>query len=144
MRGQISLDLLFAVMLVSLTVIGLVGWGMNQAGETTTMGKAAQLKVLAVDVRDSVAKVYASGPGFTVIKELPFQLKTGEWVNITLYKNQTLLVRAELGGKEYRVVERLQVPVGVTSSVLLLPGNETFQITAVRLNTGGVGVVVET
>ena len=144
MRGQISLDLLFAVMLVSLTVIGLVGWGMNQAGETTTMGKAAQLKVLAVDVRDSVAKVYASGPGFTVIKELPFQLKTGEWVNITLYENQTLLVRAELGGKEYRVVERLQVPVGVTSSVLLLPGNETFQITAVRLNTGGVGVVVET
>ncbi|WP_457741968.1 hypothetical protein [Thermococcus sp.] len=144
MRGQISLDLLFAVMLVSLTVIGLVGWGMNQAGETTTIGKAAQLKVLAVDVRDSVAKVYASGPGFTVIKELPFQLGTGEWVNITLYKNQTLLVRAELGGKEYRVVERLQVPVGVTSSVLLLPGNETFQITSVRLSTGGVGVVVET
>ncbi|WP_297470078.1 hypothetical protein [Thermococcus sp.] len=141
-RGQVSIDLMFAVVLILITALGVISWGNNQKAETATFGNAAYVKVFAVDIRDSVAKVYAHGPGFEVVKEPPFPMSEGDWVNVSLNTNGTLVVVANLGGLEYRVVQRLQVPVAVPSHVLLTPENRTLVIKAVRLESGGVGVVL--
>lgn len=142
-RGQISLDLLFALVLVSLTVLGLIVSGASQTEEMKTLGRGMELKVFVVDIRDSVAKVYASGPGITLQKKPPFQLYPGDWINITLTTNQTVIVNAQLNGKHYLVIQRLQVPVFSQSSVLLTPGNDTFEITSMTSPDGGISVVLQ-
>jgi len=141
-RGQISIDFLFAVVLVSLTLLGLIVSGVSQAKEVSLLGKGAQLKVFAVDVRDSVSQVYASGPGIVVVKAPPFPLTGDDWINVTLNTNQTLVITAQLDGKHYLVIQRLQVPIKIQSSVLLTPNNDTFRIVSSKLVDGGILIAV--
>jgi outer membrane murein-binding lipoprotein Lpp len=135
-RGQISIDLLFAVTIISITMMGVMSVALNEKVETQTFGTSAQLRVLAIDVRDTMARVYAAGPGMSVVKRPPIALGTGDWINITAYQNGSLVIRALIGGKQYLVIQKLQVPPGTTSSVLLTPTNETFRIEAVKVGDG--------
>jgi len=131
-KGQISIDLLFAVTIISITVMGIMSVALNEKVESETFGTAAQLRLLSIDVRDTMARVYVAGPGMVAVKTSPLKLNDGEWINITAYQNGSLVVRAFIGGREYTVVQRLQVSPGVTSSVMLTKGNETFRIEAVK------------
>ena len=132
-RGQLSIDLLFAVTIISITMMGVMSVALNEKVETQTFGTATQLRLLSIDVRDTMARVYAAGPGMSVVKDSPVKLNHGDWINITAYQNGSLVVRALIDGRQYTVVQRLQVPIGVGSSVLLTPGDETFTIEAVKV-----------
>ena len=141
-RGQLSIDLLFAVTIISITMMGVMSVALNEKVEIQTFGTAAQLRLLSIDISNTMARVYAAGPGMSVVKTSPFGLKTGDWINITAYRNGTLVVRALIDGRQYTVVQRLQLSPGAESSVLLAPGNETFTIEAVEVG-GSVEVVLK-
>ncbi|NJE54614.1 hypothetical protein [Thermococcus sp. 21S9] len=142
MRGQISLDLLFAVAIISITMLSVMNVALSEKTETEVLGTSAQLKAFAIDLRGTVARLYSS-PGMTVVKEAPVELGPGDWINVTLTADGYLRVRAQIGGREYVVVEKLQVPPGTTSSVLLTQSAPVFKVSS-RRSPDGVEVVVET
>ena len=130
-RGQITFDFLIAIMLITVTVAGVVSVASGETRNARTFDTAVKLKVLAVDVRDTVTQVYAAGDGFTVKKEIPFELKAGDSVTITLNSTSgTVEITALIGGKTFRVGQRLPVPISSTSSITLGPGEREFNVTA--------------
>jgi hypothetical protein len=137
-RGQISLDFLFAVTLIALTMVNLVYIANSERSHAETFDTATKLKIFSVDVRDSLTKVYAAGNGFTLRKEAPFTLQGGDYINITLSPVDNLInVTAVVGGETYRVVQKSPVPILRESSVKLTPENPEFYITAQYNETEG-------
>ncbi len=135
-KAQITFDFLIAIMLVTVTVAGIVSIASGETANARTFDSAAKLKILAVDLRDTVTQVYAAGDGFTVRKELPFELKAGDSVTITLNSTTNRVeIAATLGGKTFKVAQRLQVPLYATSSITLGQGERDFNVTA--QNVGG-------
>ena len=135
-KAQITFDFLIAIMLVTVTVAGIVSIASGETANARTFDSAAKLKILAVDLRDTVTQVYAAGDGFTVRKELPFELKAGDSVTITLNSTTNRVeIAATLGGKTFKVAQRLQVPLYATSSITLGQGERAFNVTA--QNVGG-------
>jgi len=129
--AQITFDFLIAIMLITVTVAGIVSVASGETANARTFDSAAKLKILAVDLRDTVAQVYAAGDGFTVRKELPFELKTGDSITITLNSTTNRVeITATLGSKTFKVAQRLQVPLYTTSSITLGPGQRAFNVTA--------------
>jgi len=129
MRGQISLDAIFAVTLVTLTILSLVSLSTHAVGGAEPLNRAAQLKVFAISLRDTVVQVYSTTGNFSVRKELPFRLSQGEWVNVTLNATTgTLWVVARIKGEEYITMEKIPVFVESTTSVILAPENETLWV----------------
>jgi len=130
--GQITFDFMIAFMLISVTVAGAVSLANGELSTATTLDKTARLKAFAVDVRDTVTKVYSIGGGFTVVKDCPIELGKGDSISITLNSSSnSVTVEAVLSGKRYLVVQRLQVPVYTTTSVTLDGERSSFNITAV-------------
>jgi len=142
MRGQVSIDLLFAVTIISITMLSVMNVALSEKTETEVVGTSAQLKAFAIDLRGTVARLYAS-PGMTVVKAAPIELRPGEWINVTLRSSGRLIVKAHVGGRDYVTVQKLQVSPGANSSVLLTPSKEEFEITSRRL-PNGVEVTVTT
>ncbi len=131
MRGQITLDFLFAITVIMLTVAGLVNFGMNMRLQSETIGTQTNVRILAISVRDDAARVYAAGPGFTMKVQLPFKLTGKDRVKVTLNStSDTVEVSALLGGTAYRTSLRLQVPLERTTSVTLTPERTMFNVTA--------------
>jgi len=137
-RGQISLDFLFAVTLISILTLNLVYIGTTQKTQAETFDLTTKAKVFIVDVRDSVAKVYAMGSGFEVEKTSPFRLKTGDYVVVMLDNTtNSIVVSGEVGGKEFYVEGRSAVPIYTSSKVVLTPDHTSFWIKAVYNETEG-------
>ncbi|NPA48189.1 MAG: hypothetical protein GXO14_06060 [Thermococci archaeon] len=142
MRGQVTVDFMFAITIIALTVAGLVSFGHNMAIQTNTLRSQTDLRILTISVRDDVAKVYAAGPGFTMKVQLPFRLQSGDQVNVTLNKTtDSVAVSALLGGSLYRTSLRLQVPLAKTTKVTLTPARTSFNVTA-RMEGGVTSVEV--
>ncbi|WP_297464325.1 hypothetical protein [Thermococcus sp.] len=138
-RGQISIDLLFAVTLVMLTVVSLINLSAQEMEGARVIDRTAQLKVFAVELRDSVVKVYSSGGGFAVRKEVPLKLHPGENVRVTLDNStNALVVTAWIGGKSYRVAQRLPVPLSKKTSVKLTATDPSLWIIASYNETTGM------
>ncbi|ASJ03309.1 hypothetical protein A3L09_08590 [Thermococcus profundus] len=130
-RGQITFDFMIAFVLILITVTGIISVASGERANAETFDTAAKLKVFAVDLRDTVAKVYSIGPGYTVVKRVPLKLESGESINVTLNSTSGRVeVVAAVGGKTLRVYQRLPVPIHSTSSVTLGPGDSTFNVTA--------------
>ncbi|MDI3475312.1 MAG: hypothetical protein PWQ79_621 [Thermococcaceae archaeon] len=137
-RAQVSIDFLFAVVLVMLTVLNLVYIATGERAQAEEFDLLAKLKVFTVDVRDTTVKVYSVGDGFRVRKELPIELKPGEWVVVALNsKTDKVVVTAKIGGKSYKTEQKLSVPIYEDSSVNLTSGNSVFWIEAEYDKTGG-------
>lgn len=133
-RAQITFDFLIAIMLITVTVAGVVSVASGEMRNARTFDTAVKLKILAVDVRDTVTQVYAAGDGFTVKKEIPFELKTGDSLTITLNSTSDMVeITALIGGKRFRVGQKLQIPLYSTSSITLGPGEREFNVTARRI-----------
>ena len=130
-RGQISVDFLFAVTLVMLTVLNLVYVATNETTQAENFDTLSKLRVFSIDVRDSVAKVYSVGSGFKIKKEAPLKLEPGDWVRVKL-DNATnkVVITAHIGEKDYYTAQKLPVPIGEDSEVLLTQTHESFWITA--------------
>lgn len=130
-RGQISIDFLFAVTLVMITMLNVVYIATSEKGSAETLDTAARLKVFAVDIRDTVAKVYATGEGFKVRKESPIPLKGADSINITLSeKTNTIIVIGNIGGRKYTTVQRSPVPIHQYESILITPDKSEIWIKA--------------
>ncbi|WP_240911977.1 MULTISPECIES: hypothetical protein [unclassified Thermococcus] len=130
-RGQISLDFLFAVTLITLTMVNLVYIASSETTHAETFDAVAKLKAFSIDVRDSVVKVYAVGDGFSVKKELPMDLDSGDKVTITLVpSNDTIMISATIAGRKYLVIQNSPVPIYRESSVTLTEADREFQIAA--------------
>ncbi len=139
MRGQISLDFLFAVTLMALLTLNLVYIGTSQRTGAEAFDVTTKLKVFSIDVRDSVTKVYSIGSGFEVKKEIPFELKNGDYVIVRLNNaTDSVQIAAQIGGKEYYVEQKLQVPLYKESVILLQAGSGTsFWIRGIYNETEG-------
>ncbi|WP_456367037.1 hypothetical protein [Thermococcus sp.] len=130
--GQITFDFMIAFMLISVTVAGAVSLTNGELSTANTIDKTARLKAFAVDIRDTVTKVYSIGGGFTVVKNCPIELGKGDSISVTLNSSSNAVtVEAVLSGKRYLVVQRLQVPVYTTTSVTLDEKRSSFNVTAV-------------
>ncbi|WP_297489511.1 hypothetical protein [Thermococcus sp.] len=130
--GQITFDFMIAFMLISVTVAGAVSLANGELSTANTIDKTARLKAFAVDLRDTVTKVYSIGGGFTVVKDCPIELGKGDSISITLNSSSnSVTVEAVLSGRRYLVVQRLQVPVYTTTSVTLDEKRSSFNVTAV-------------
>ncbi|NJF25538.1 hypothetical protein [Thermococcus sp. Bubb.Bath] len=137
-RGQITFDFLIALMLISVTVVGMISIASGEKANAETFDTAAKLKVFSVDMRDTVTKVYSIGEGFTVVKSLPMNLQKGESVTVTLNSTSNrVIIVANLNDGTFKVEQNLPVPVYSTTSVKLTPGKETFNVTAAYNETEG-------
>ncbi|AIU69573.1 hypothetical protein TEU_04025 [Thermococcus eurythermalis] len=135
MRGQISLDLLFAVTIISITMLSVMNVALSEKAEAEVVGASTQLKAFALDLRGTVARLYAA-PGMTVMKTAPLELQPGDLINVTLKSDGRLIVKAHIDGRDYVVIQELQVFPGVDSSVVLTPSREEFKIKSRRLPDG--------
>ena len=137
-RGQISIDLLFAVTLVSLTMLSLVSIATQETVASSTLDATAKLKVFSIDLRDTIVKAYSLGTGFSVQKRLPFILGSDDEVRIILNStNGNLVIYATLDGRSYNTTQRIAVPITRDSSITLYPNDTTFWISIVYNKTEG-------
>ena len=138
-KAQLSLDLLFAVVLISITVLSLLSLSFQEAQGARTLDTMAKLKVFTVDLRDTVTKVYSVGPGYSVRKELPLNLKPGDavWVTLNATSN-TVEVEALVSGNRYFTSQKLPVRLVSTTSLELTPGSTTFWVVATYNETVGM------
>ncbi len=133
-RGQLSLDLMFAVTLIMLTLVGAVSVANHEVKSARTIDSASKLKVFAIDVRDTVIKAYSSGPGFIVRKSYPFPLEGNDEVQVVLNATDNRLkVSARLSGDTYVVYQDLPIRLVATSTVTLNSTVRTFKV-VVRYN----------
>jgi len=138
MRAQISLDAIFAFTLITLTVLSLVNLSAQEVGGVKSLDTAAQLKVFAISLRDAVVQVYSTEGNVSLRKELPFNLSSGEWVNVTLNSTGTLWVVARIRGKTYVTMERVPVFIGSSTEVSLGPGSDVLWVVGRYNDTTGV------
>lgn len=137
-KAQLSLDLLFAVTLMTLTVVSLISLAAHEVEGTRTLDASTRLKVFAIDLRDTVTKVYSAGDGFAVKKTAPFELKSGEYIRVTLNKSsKELKVEALIDGTRYVTVQRIPVPLSSNSTVTLTPSKEELWIVCEYNETAG-------
>lgn len=143
-KAQLSLDLLFAVTLMTLTVVSLISLATHEVEGARAFDASTRLKVFTIDLRDTVTKVYAAGDGFAVRKTIPFELKSGEYVKVILNATSNeLKVEAEINGGKYTTVQRIPVPLISNSTVTLTPSNNELWIVCQYNETaGGIDVKV--
>ncbi len=143
-RGQLSLDLLFAVTLISITMLNVIYTANEQIAYTQTLDTTAKLKIFSISLRDTIVKVYAVGDGYSVKKKLPFSLNPGDSVRIVLNStSNTLQINATLDNVAYYIVQNITIPVYVTSNITLtytatefwIYANRTGEVTYVTLKT---------
>ncbi len=138
-RAQLSIDLLFAVTLISLTVLSLVSMSTHEAQGARTLDTMAKLKVFTVDLRDTVTKVYSVGQGFSVRKDSPLILGAGDAINVTLNaSSDSVEVSALIGGKRYFTAQKLPVPLVSNSTVELNSTVESLWVVATYNETAGM------
>ncbi|WP_297516369.1 hypothetical protein [Thermococcus sp.] len=142
--GQVSLDLMFAVTLVALTIVSLISLATHEVEEVKAFDASTKLKVFTIDLRDTVTKVYASGDGFAVRKTSPFALKSGEYVRVILNATSNeLKVEAEINGETYTTAQKVPVPIVSSSAVTLTQSNDELWIVCKYNETvGGLDVRV--
>lgn len=138
-RGQISMDLLFAVALMSITVLGLIGLSSQQVHGAGVLDATAKLKVYSINLRDTVVKAYSMGGGIAVREDFPFTLSPGDSVNVTLNaSSRELVVTAFISGEKYRTVQSLPIPLASDSKVELNSNSPTLWIVTRYNETAGM------
>ncbi len=132
-RGQLSLDLLFAVTLIAITMLNVIYTANEQIAYTQTLDTTARLKIFSISLRDSIVKAYAMGNGYSVRKTLPFSLNAGDSMTIVLNSTANILqVNATIDGVSYYIVQNITVPLHVTSNITLTSATTEFWIYANR------------
>lgn len=130
MRGQVSLDLLFAFVLVTLTVLNLIYLSNSEIAHAESFDVMAKVRVFSAEIVDHTAKVYAVGEGYSLKEETP-QIKNASF-NITFNGVENkIIVNVTVNGKSYWIVKNSTVPVA-NASISVYSG-ESFWIKTVRI-----------
>ncbi|AAL81634.1 hypothetical protein PFDSM3638_07600 [Pyrococcus furiosus DSM 3638] len=140
MKAQLSIDFIFAMTLLLIFSLGLMSFAFEEKEEVETLNHAAKVRVFAISLRDMINKVYAMGPGFAVVKDIPFTLGSKDNVTITVSTERKVTVVAYIEGKKYTVTETLQVPIFENTSVII--ENETTKKIVIKYEDGR-GVILE-
>jgi len=136
MRGQLSLDLLFAFVLVTLTMLNLIYLANNEMAHAESFDVMAKVRVFSAEIVDHTAKVYAVGEGYSLKEETP-QIKDARFdiTFVNKIENKTrenkIIVNVTVNGKSYWIVKNSTVPVA-NASISVYSG-ESFWITTVRI-----------
>ena len=129
-RGQLSLDVLFAILLVVLTITNIVYLSTSEVAHAQTLDSMAKVRTFSITVRDHASKVYAVGEGFRKKITLPFTIESGDSVKVTFNSTGNLIViNASIGGGGYSIVQNSTVPL-LDSSVTLSSSKQDFWIVA--------------
>ncbi|MBP1911751.1 hypothetical protein [Thermococcus stetteri] len=137
-KGQLSIDFMFAVVLVMITVLDLVYIASGEQARAEDFDVAAKVKAFTIDVRDTVVKVYSMGDGYKVRKEVPLNLGPGDSVSVVLDSaDNKIKILARVGEKSYYSEQRVPVPVYESSSVTLNSVSRDFWIVAEYNKTEG-------
>lgn len=130
MRAQVSLDLLFAFVLVTLTMLNLIYLSNSEIAHAESFDVMAKVRVFSAEIVDHTAKVYAVGEGYS-LKEEPPQIEGAEF-NITFDGAENkIIVNVTVRGKSYWVVKNSTVPIANAS--IVVESNDTFWIKTVKV-----------
>lgn len=141
-KAQISLDLLFAILLILLTMVNLTYLATSETAHSRMFGTISEVKTFSISLRDHITKVYAVGEGFKKKEVLPFNLDTGESVKIRLdNSSNSIIINATIDGKSYTITQKSDVPVK-DSSVTLTSSKREFWIST-EISGGALYVKVE-
>ncbi|NJE05779.1 hypothetical protein E3E36_06400 [Thermococcus sp. M36] len=138
-RGQITIDLLFAITLVTITMLSLVSFAVSERASATVLDTGAKLKVFSVELRDAVVKAYSGGGGFRLKKVSPIPLSAGDNITVSFDGNRNrIVIDASIGGRKYRVVQNSMIPFHENSTVVLTQNNTEFWVAVVYNQTEGL------
>lgn len=130
MRGQLSLDLLFAFVLVTLTILNLIYLANNEMAHAESFDVMAKVRVFSAEIVDHTAKVYAVGEGYRLKEEAP-QI-SGATFRISFNgATNKIIVNVTVDGKSYWIVKNSTVPM--TNASIVVNSGESFWITTVRI-----------
>ena len=130
MRGQLSLDLLFAFVLVTLTMLNLIYLANNEMAHAESFDVMAKVRVFSAEIVDHTAKVYAVGEGYSLKEEAP-QISGGSFGIVFNGTTNKIIVNATVDGKSYWIVKNSTVPI--TNASIVVDSGESFWITTVRI-----------
>lgn len=130
MRGQLSLDLLFAFVLVTLTMLNLIYLANNEMAHAESFDVMAKVRVFSAEIVDHTAKVYAVGEGYSLKEEAP-QISGGSFRIVFNGTTNKIIVNATVDGKSYWIVKNSTVPIA-NASISVTSGG-SFWIKTVKI-----------
>jgi len=130
MRGQLSLDLLFAFVLVTLTVLNLIQLSNSEIAHAESFDVMAKVRVFSAEIVDHAAKIYAVGEGYSLKEEAP-QIKDAIFTITFNGTTNKITVNANVSGKSYWIVRNSTVPIANAS--ISVESGGSFWIKTVRI-----------
>ena len=130
MRGQVSLDLLFAFVLVTLTVLNLIQLSNSEIAHAESFDVMAKVRVFSAEIADHVAKVYAVGEGYSLKEEAP-HIKDATFTIRFNGTTNKITVNASVNGKSYWIVRNSTVPIANAS--IRVESGGSFWIKTVKI-----------
>jgi len=134
-RGQLSLDLLFAVLLIMVTITNVTYLATSEIGHAESFDTFTKVKLFSSTLVDHTAKVYAIGEGYR-IREVAPDLNGGTIRVILDGATNRIIVNATVNGKSFWIVRNSTVPLH--TSTVNLNGGEEFWIVAYYNSTEGM------
>ncbi len=134
-RAQLSLDVLFAVLLVMVTITNLTYLATSEISHSENFDTFTKLRLFSATLVDHSAKVYAIGEGYK-IREVAPDLNGGR---IRIMFNGTtnkVIVNATVNGRNFWIIRNSTVPL--YTSTLVLNSSEEFWIVAYYNATEGM------
>ncbi|RLF76989.1 hypothetical protein DRN39_05070 [Thermococci archaeon] len=141
-KAQVSLDLLFAILLILLTLVNLTYLATSETAHSEMFSTISEVKTFSISLRDHITKVYAVGEGFKKKEVFPFNLESGESIRIHLNSSSnSIIINATIDGKSYTITQRSDVPLK-DSNVTLTNSKREFWVST-EISGGMLYVKVE-
>jgi len=134
-RGQLSLDFLFAVLLIMVTITNIIYLATSEIDHAESFDTFAKVKLFSSMLVDHTAKVYAIGEGYR-IREVAPDLNGGTIRVILDGATNRIIVNATVNGKSFWIVRNSTVPL--YTSIVNLNSGEEFWIVAYYNSTEGM------
>jgi hypothetical protein len=141
MRGQLSIDLMFAVLMIIVTITNLTYLATTEISHSEELDVLTNVKIFSISLSDHVSKVYATGRGYK-IKEIAPNLDGGSIRVIFNGTENTITVNASVNGRSFWIVRNSTVPL-YTSNVTLSSEEEFWLVAYYDENEGMLYVKVE-
>jgi len=134
-KGQLSLDLLFAVLLIIVTITNITYLATSEITHAESFDTFTKVKLFSSTLVDHSAKVYAIGEGYK-IREVAPDLNGGTIRIIFDGTTNRIIVNATVNDRSFWITKNSTVPL--CNSTVNLNSNEEFWIVAYYNTTEGM------
>ncbi|NJE08962.1 hypothetical protein E3E31_10595 [Thermococcus sp. M39] len=134
-RGQLSLDLLFAVLLITVTLTNITYLATSEISHAESFDTITKVKLFSSTLVDHTAKVYAIGEGYK-IREVAPDLNGGTIRIIFDGTTNRIIVNATVNGRSFWITKNSTVPL--YDSAVTLNSGEKFWLVAYYNETEGM------